>query len=473
LDGDAVETKSGTLIGTPGYMAPEQIETTAGEVGMATDVYGLGLVLYEMLTGKPAFAGTTRAETFKRVLLEEPAAPRKLCRQVPRDLQAIALEAIDKKPERRYFSAAELAIDLRRYLADKPVRARQPRWYEHAWRFVRRRPAWVATATLLIIAGCLIAAVARYSAENRALQGYQPVSFTTNPPGARVVFVPLNEVTGEPLPEKAVRPRGRTPVDLELKPGDYFVVVALDDGRFHEVYRHVPRDRRVPSDGHLNEIPEFRGNEVVLSAVNIPRATVTEGMVLVGADTGTPGVAAHAFYVDQQEVSITEYKRVLSESGDGLRLSDPLGSRAQTASFDRAANFAERAGKRLPTLEECRLAAEHRTAQAISLGEDVTECSVFDAAGMPIEDRTDTTPPIFGLFSNVAEWTATWPLAGGADMRIVFGGDESVVHGSPTLAHIHRDRAPPFAADRVLEAPGLGFRCVRSARPHFIENAAP
>jgi serine/threonine protein kinase/formylglycine-generating enzyme required for sulfatase activity len=477
LDGDAVETKSGTLIGTPGYMAPEQIESTTGEVGPATDVYGLGLVLYEMLTAKAAFAGTTRAETFKRVLLEEPAAPRKLCRQVPRDLQAITLEAISKNPDQRYFSAAELAIDLRRYLADKPVRARQPRWYEHAWRFVRRRPAWLTAATLLVIAGCLIAAVARYAAENHALLGYQQVSFTTKPEHARVAFVPLNPVTGEPEPSKAVRPSKRTPVHVELLPGDYFVVVALDEERFHEVYRHVPRDKRAPNSGHLDTV-EFRGDEIVLAAVVIPPASVKHEMALVRASAseskGDVAPSALDFYMDQREVSIADYGRALSGSGDRTdTTADPNGSRAMTISFDRAAVFAERVGKRLPTLAEYRVAATHRTARAASPGDCAAAVAEFGDVGTPLDDSTDTTPPIYGLFSNVAEWTATRPLAGEPDGRLVFGGDESVVRGSATLASEHRDAGKPFVADRRLEAPGLGFRCVRSARARWLGDEVP
>jgi serine/threonine-protein kinase len=477
LDGDAVETKSGTLIGTPGYMAPEQIESTAGQVGTATDVYGLGLVLYEMLTAKPAFAGTTRAETFKRVLLEEPASPRKVCRQVPRDLQAIALEAIDKKPERRYFSAAELAIDLRRYLADKPVRARQPRFYEHAWRFVRRRPAWVTTAALLILAGCLLAGLTRIASENRTLLGYQTVRFTTKPDKARVVFVPLDPTTGEPDPTKAVRPRDRTPLRVELLPGDYFVVAMLDDGRFHEVYRHVPRGRSEPNFGNMWD---DESGEIEMPLVDMPPSNVADGMAPISLDTEEAVVGttlAPSFYMDCHEFSVGDFLRVgpATDDGDGkLNKELPL-DHAMRCRYDQARRLAEICGKRLPSFDEYRLAAKRRTSKSRAIGDHGDAVAEFGPVGTPAEDRTDTNPPVFGLYSNVAEWTVTRGVGAtarpGFDFRLIFGGDQLVVEGNPTVAREHRETAAPFAVEHTARGIGLGFRCVRSVKPHYIDDA--
>jgi serine/threonine protein kinase len=477
LDGDAVETKSGTLIGTPGYMAPEQIESSAGEVGPATDVYGLGLVLYEMLTAKPAVSGTTRAETFKRVLLEEPAAPRKLCRQVPRDLQAITLEAIAKKPGQRYFSAAELAIDLRRYLADKPVRARQPRWYEHAWRFVRRRPAWVTAATLLVIAGCLIAAVTRYSAENRALLGLRTVSFTTEPPDAQVVFVPLSDINGELDPSRAVRPRGRTPIHVDLRPGDYFVVASLDKRRFHEVYRHVPAgnmESRNTMFKHQNWT--MQDGEVVLPNVKIPLSDVCNGMALIEAgEAGSEesGAQQSSFYMDSREFTNGDYASLRGHEPDREEWESEASmahERALKCSFDVAVAVAEDAGKRLPTLDEYRVAASRRTPEARKLGELTSRADDFGPAGFPNEDRTDTVPPVFGLYSNFAEWTVTRSRLGIMGTQFIFGGDWAVVGGNPSLAREHRAAGDLIAVDRNHKGPGLGFRCVRSAYSRYLSD---
>ncbi len=144
LDGADDATRTGTLLGTPAYMAPEQARGQLREIGVATDVYALGILLYELLTGTTPMRGENDADTLRRICSEEPVPPHRLRAGIPRDLEAICLKAIEKEPRRRYATAAALAEDLRRYLAGKPTLARPSPWYERVWRWSRRKPAAAA-----------------------------------------------------------------------------------------------------------------------------------------------------------------------------------------------------------------------------------------------------------------------------------------------------------------------------------------
>lgn len=131
-------TRTGDVVGTLRYMAPEQLDGTADG---RSDVYSLGLVLYELLTRRPAFSAADRNQLVKQVTQEEPPAPRRLDGRIPSDLDTIVVKAIAKEPERRYSSAAALAEDLRRFLSDQPIAARRASGWEQAWRWCCRRPA--------------------------------------------------------------------------------------------------------------------------------------------------------------------------------------------------------------------------------------------------------------------------------------------------------------------------------------------
>ncbi len=140
-------THTGDVLGTIRYMAPERF---AGKTDAGADVYGLGATLYELATGRPAFADADRAVLIHRVLHQDPPRPRQIAPQVPRDLETIVLKAMAREPSRRYATAAELAEDLRRFVEDRPVQARRASGAERLARWCRRNPAVATLAAVLV-----------------------------------------------------------------------------------------------------------------------------------------------------------------------------------------------------------------------------------------------------------------------------------------------------------------------------------
>jgi tetratricopeptide (TPR) repeat protein/predicted Ser/Thr protein kinase len=166
---EASLTQTGDLVGTLRYMSPEQALAKRVVVDHRTDVYSLGATLYELLALRPAFGGRDRQELLRQIAFEDPKPPRRVDRRVPRELETVALKALEKRPEDRYRTAAELADDLRRWLDDRPIRARRPSWGQVAARWSRRHRVLVGSvAAVLLAVAAVLGANAYWWAQRRA-----------------------------------------------------------------------------------------------------------------------------------------------------------------------------------------------------------------------------------------------------------------------------------------------------------------
>ena len=164
INADLKMSETGMVAGTPSYMAPEQVRSVSRLVGPTTDVHALGAILYELLTGQMAFAGTTRLEVMNRIVDHVPVLPSCVSQNVPKDLEYICLQCLAKEPSKRYQTAQALADDLHRFLAGDAVMARQMGIVERVWAWTRRRPAIAGLLAAVMLALLLGTSVSSYFA---------------------------------------------------------------------------------------------------------------------------------------------------------------------------------------------------------------------------------------------------------------------------------------------------------------------
>jgi serine/threonine protein kinase/Tfp pilus assembly protein PilF len=167
VDDEGAHTRTGSVVGTPSYMAPEQALGQNKAIGPPADIYALGSILYETLTGRPPFRGDTPMDLLIRISNDDPAPPSRVRPGVPRDLETICLKCLQKEPRKRYATAFELAEDLQRFLGHEPIRARPIRLWERSIRSIKRNPTKSALVACVLLAGLAFAVQAGFQTAAR------------------------------------------------------------------------------------------------------------------------------------------------------------------------------------------------------------------------------------------------------------------------------------------------------------------
>jgi eukaryotic-like serine/threonine-protein kinase len=482
-------THSGRIVGTPAYMSPEQARGDTGSVDEQSDVFSLGVILFELLTGRTPFVGELPA-IISSISSNNIPSPRTLNNSVPRDLETICLKAASFQPSARYSTAGDMAEDLQRFLTGRPIVARPRSKPEKVWAAVKKHPATFAAFSLALICIGAVAAAVTSAKRNYALMGYRTVQVETIPSSARVAYLPLRNDWKIPQHSDYILADDGRFHAAKLTPGDYLVVAVAEDGRFHEVFRHVPDpEESVPASYYHRSWERSEDGAIVLPLIRIPTAmdgyetALVEGSVSFPiGDSRSSELPQHSrpvesFLAGTHEVTVGVYRRLskhLPERISSLNDDAPL-----TASFDLAVAIAEELGMRLPTEIEYEYMATALGRQEYpwggGLAPDTNEFT-FESVRVPVIDQLPTRPPIYGLCSGVAEWTTSPAIpyppnpirpnsSMHAEYRIVRGGDESVIEGDPhvsLLARSPRLRTPTL---RHQVKPGLGFRCVKSLHP--------
>jgi formylglycine-generating enzyme required for sulfatase activity len=492
LEEQGAGTLIGQGIGTAAYSSPEQARGAA-ELDFRADLFSLGVTLYQALTLELPFSKYGAEGT--QITPARPSVRQPL---LPRDFDPVVLKAIQRDRDKRYASVAELEADWLRARRGQLPQAGEAGPVQRLARGLRRYPGRVLMAACLI---GLVGALAWVSRPNDPTD-YRKVRMETDPPGATLVLVPLDAQTGVPVPEHAIRPRQPSPVLIPRVPvGSYVVVAVLADGRFQEVYRMVPPAHQTGSV-HFHQAWQEEADGVVKPwPITIPQGNLNAGMVLfaggqfVAGGGNIPGSPPYEhyvapFYLDPTEVTVGQWRK-LRRLPEPLREKPPPDDFAIThVTFDEALDFAESLGKRIPEEDEYEYAATNAGTTRFPWGnDDRIHDWPRERVGEPDFDRTRTTPPVFGLFSNVAEWTASWnvpyPTADAdfrknfyLNMQTVFQADR-VVRGGPYEVVVGKTNVkselgkPPLdpryrhGVTHSLSHEGLGFRCARSAQPRF------
>ena len=299
VEGTGGLTRSGQLLGSPGFTAPEQ--ALRGEADARTDVYGLGALLYSILTSRPPFQGPTAESLLVQLRDADPLPPRRLNPSVPRDLETIALKCLAREPARRYATAQAVADDLTAFLEGRPIQARPVSALEKAWRWCRRRPALagaLAFALLALVSGTLVSMALAREARGSAARALAAAEETREALYSATILRAHEDLrTGSPLAASALSKLTPSQGQRDLRGWEWHYLTSLlhqDTLRLRETRTGEPRAAAFSPDGKQLAISTLATPDSPARIVRILDAqTFAEKKTLTGYDREVPCLHWH------------------------------------------------------------------------------------------------------------------------------------------------------------------------------------
>ena len=485
-------TLTGDLAGTVHYMSPEQAASRSAQVDHRTDIFSLGVVLYELLTLRRPFEGSTSLAVIEAIRSREPPPLRSVNPMVPRDLAVICHKALEKLPQNRYQTAAHMAADLRCFLAGDPILARPPSLWRRAraWSRRHRRALSVASVAALVLSSAALAAGGWRSWRLARSE----LAILSSPPGASLLLARFAEDGGGPGP---ARPVGAGSASVLVLPGHYRVTALGAEGGFGE------RDVLVVEGGGRRVVEVRVPSPAEVAAMGASMVAVPAGECECGHQ-GRQGIQAPrrervaAFLLDRREVSNADYLRYMEATGapppphwpGGTCPAELLDRPVTMISWEEAGAFADWAGKRLPSAVEWECAMRAPDGRLLPWGEETPPALQLAPAAAreranvpswtegwelyvrwtrPVGSDPELATPLGFLHAetNVAEYTAdvqqsstTAVVVKGGSWATVPGPHDLSVTSSRPLVTV--DTGATFVPARSFL---VGFRCARSGSP--------
>ena len=493
--GDASIAGEGRIMGTPAYMSPEQARGHSNQVDGRTDVFSLGVVLYELLTGERPFQGNPK-ELIRQIARCESRPVRKVDARISPVLEAICAKAMAKRPADRYATAGELADELERFVAGKPTRTRPLSPVHRTLEFFKQyQMVGYAAFGIVSIAALIYLILANRTPPadpNRYLVSFKVI------PAAKIAVIPIDPETGLDKLDEIMRYPPQNNYYFNLTPGRYRIEAYKPGVGLVEVIRTVPDVGDDPFVIRGIETPPHRDwkrteESIVLPSIHIiqPKIPESDLVTLQGGQFSDDEMflflaSQHvdSFRIMSTEVLVRHLRQLnidLPPKFDSKTADDPI----CRVSYDYALQVAEKLGMRLPTYAEYFFAASNGGKTKFPTGEnpiDFTPAYSYGPIAERIEDKT--TNGIYGLCSGPVEWTQTTPNpkdfpVKGIDLsntKLIPYGFSPIAEGEPServldLLRKSKPTVPQAHQSEFLKGEkGIGCRFVIGNQPRFVEQ---